>query len=305
MSENWCQAFVCMCLCVCTSLCPHRREGKGQSPLEFRGTSYRHLSWILNYQSLSFTDPEHRTAAAPTAEPLGPPCLSASSLAGPKPAGLLWFPHTGPHPFPLGHSPLEGPSLQEAQTWRRPWTTWHQSCWGGEAEAGKGLHHWLWKPTSWAFYLKMAHSASPSPLIGSSAVCLEHSILPTGGKFLFTAVTRYIFKTAVALFLNYRMVHRKIPVQRGLFLPEVAKSGWRKQERSRLPFLCLVSKYIQDIGTSLNHYVSCASHEEGTLAGRSTRVTMCVHVCSVSQSCPTLRDPMDCSPPGSSVHGIF
>ena len=25
----------------------------------------------------------------------------------------------------------------------------------------------------------------------------------------------------------------------------------------------------------------------------------------VSQSCPTLSDPMDCSPPGSSVHGIF
>ena len=26
---------------------------------------------------------------------------------------------------------------------------------------------------------------------------------------------------------------------------------------------------------------------------------------SVAQSCLTLRDPMDCSPPGSSVHGIF
>ena len=25
----------------------------------------------------------------------------------------------------------------------------------------------------------------------------------------------------------------------------------------------------------------------------------------VTQSCPTLGDPMDCSPPGSSVHGIF
>ena len=25
----------------------------------------------------------------------------------------------------------------------------------------------------------------------------------------------------------------------------------------------------------------------------------------VAQSCPTLSDPMDCSPPGSSVHGIF
>ena len=27
--------------------------------------------------------------------------------------------------------------------------------------------------------------------------------------------------------------------------------------------------------------------------------------CLVAQSCPTLCNPMDCSPPGSSVHGIF
>ena len=27
--------------------------------------------------------------------------------------------------------------------------------------------------------------------------------------------------------------------------------------------------------------------------------------CSVTQSCPTLWDPMDCSPPGSSVHRIL
>ena len=25
----------------------------------------------------------------------------------------------------------------------------------------------------------------------------------------------------------------------------------------------------------------------------------------VAQSCPILSDPMDCSPPGSSIHGIF
>ena len=25
----------------------------------------------------------------------------------------------------------------------------------------------------------------------------------------------------------------------------------------------------------------------------------------VARSCPTLRDPMDCSPPGSSTHGIL
>ena len=27
--------------------------------------------------------------------------------------------------------------------------------------------------------------------------------------------------------------------------------------------------------------------------------------CSVAQACPTLYNPMDCSPPGSSAHGIF
>ena len=43
-------------------------------------------------------------------------------------------------------------------------------------------------------------------------------------------------------------------------------------------------------------------------------VCVCVCVCmSITataaakslQSCPTLGDPMDCSPPGSSIHGIF
>ena len=28
-------------------------------------------------------------------------------------------------------------------------------------------------------------------------------------------------------------------------------------------------------------------------------------LCLVTQWCPTLCDPMDCSPPGSSVHGIL
>ena len=35
-------------------------------------------------------------------------------------------------------------------------------------------------------------------------------------------------------------------------------------------------------------------------------VCVCVHARALfAQSCPTLCNPMDCSPPGSSVHGIF
>ena len=40
----------------------------------------------------------------------------------------------------------------------------------------------------------------------------------------------------------------------------------------------------------------------------SQRVGQCMKVKSeseVAQSCPTLSDPMDYSPPGSSIHGIF
>ena len=35
------------------------------------------------------------------------------------------------------------------------------------------------------------------------------------------------------------------------------------------------------------------------------RLVTCKVKSEVTQSCPTLSDPMDCSPPGSSVHGIF
>ena len=32
---------------------------------------------------------------------------------------------------------------------------------------------------------------------------------------------------------------------------------------------------------------------------------MYMYICSDAQSCLTLSDPMDCSPPGSSIHGIL
>ena len=43
-------------------------------------------------------------------------------------------------------------------------------------------------------------------------------------------------------------------------------------------------------------------HKNGQLRVALTCITIAV---LVTQSCPTLCDPMDCSPPGSSVHGIL
>ena len=42
-----------------------------------------------------------------------------------------------------------------------------------------------------------------------------------------------------------------------------------------------------------------------TCASLSTLVNSNAHACVVSQSCLTFCDPMDCSPPGSSVHGVL
>ena len=40
-------------------------------------------------------------------------------------------------------------------------------------------------------------------------------------------------------------------------------------------------------------------------AEKNASVWYFVHVCSVTKSCPSLCQPMDCSPPGSFVHGIL
>ena len=52
---------------------------------------------------------------------------------------------------------------------------------------------------------------------------------------------------------------------------------------------------------SAGNWQPCLCSAFRTLLGLSSS---CVHVCSVAQSCPTLCNSMDCSPPGSSVHGI-
>ena len=50
--------------------------------------------------------------------------------------------------------------------------------------------------------------------------------------------------------------------------------------------------------------VSSASH--GHIYPQANAFTLqgSVNACSITQSCPTLCDLMECSPPGSSIHGI-
>ena len=47
------------------------------------------------------------------------------------------------------------------------------------------------------------------------------------------------------------------------------------------------------------------AHMHGTGKNTSNTIHVCTHACKLLSSCPTLCDPMDCSPPGSSVHGIL
>ena len=60
---------------------------------------------------------------------------------------------------------------------------------------------------------------------------------------------------------------------------------------------CMDSTYIK---VHVRSYRSLSSVIDDTLL-----FIFCMHMCLVAKSCPTLCNPMDFNPPGSSVHGIF
>ena len=76
---------------------------------------------------------------------------------------------------------------------------------------------------------------------------------------------------------------------------------------------CVLSRFscIQPFTTleTEAHWLFCAWDSPGKNTGVGCHCLLqCMKVKSaseVAQSCPTLSDPMDCSLPGSSVHGIF
>ena len=87
----------------------------------------------------------------------------------------------------------------------------------------------------------------------------------------------------------------------------------------KVPCVCLLLLLL--LLSHFSHVGPCATHRRQPTRlphpwdspGKNTGVgchllLQCIKVKSeseVAQSCPTLSNPMDCSPPGSSVHGIF
>ena len=80
----------------------------------------------------------------------------------------------------------------------------------------------------------------------------------------------------------------------------ITNGNWRESGKSKGPdfrgFWC---------STEVSLWKMILQSLLGSCLPRSAPLLVCVHVCSVALSCPTLCDPMDYSPPGSSVHGIF
>ena len=74
------------------------------------------------------------------------------------------------------------------------------------------------------------------------------------------------------------------------YVTSVVSDSVRPQKRqpTRLPYLW--DSPGKNTGVGCHFLLQCMKVKSGS---------------EVAQSCPTLRDPMDCSLPGSSIHGIF
>ena len=80
-------------------------------------------------------------------------------------------------------------------------------------------------------------------------------------------------------------------------LDTVTLSESEEKDKYVLPLPCAILKMVQ-----MN---LCAKEKQNHRHRNKCTVTNEESCCSVAKSCPTLCDPMDCSPPGSSVPGNF
>ena len=92
----------------------------------------------------------------------------------------------------------------------------------------------------------------------------------------------------------------------------MGRQGWKVQ-LSNHSLVFLVTSSIQEPTNSLEEkYSYLPGNSKGyrsSVSGARVKdqiaqnmLLVLLHVCLVAQSCPTLCNPMDCSPPGSSIH---
>ena len=78
--------------------------------------------------------------------------------------------------------------------------------------------------------------------------------------------------------------------------------------KHRLKIFCKNSINSKEQNLNLLHisnYLHCIYNSLHRIYPVLGIISNLVRACSVTQLCHTLSDPMDCSPPGSSVHGIL
>ena len=100
----------------------------------------------------------------------------------------------------------------------------------------------------------------------------------------------------------------------------VAKSQTRLRDWTATSILAWRTTWIEEPGRLQSNGLQNVGHNyatnvftfssKGSASGKNIRcqtfaLTVLSCCCSVAQSCLTLCDPMDCSPPGSSIHGVF
>ena len=66
-----------------------------------------------------------------------------------------------------------------------------------------------------------------------------------------------------------------------------------------------MDRQLKNWAKDLNRHLTKNTQMANNNTRRDSTLSVIEGEGEVTQSCPTLCNPMDCSPPGSSVHGIF
>ena len=175
----------------------------------------------------------------------------------------------------------------------------------------------LWRGIRFHTFLHLDFSHSMISCRNPCEIFLEHSLDLFHGCFMF-----HMRKAYLHCVYSFHMLHTNYYDAPEWLLglmylnfnrcsPTVFQEAWCPVR----PVLFLaVDTATQCAGLSQLHRPACSSSPHAPQVCTSLlqnhiplflQLSSCKHACSIAHSCLTLCDPMVCSPPGSTVHGIF